>query len=194
MLAEMPDTPSPETHRQRFEEAVVVHLPAAYNLARWMLRDEHSAEDVVQEAFVRALRFYRDLRGADARPWVLGIVRNACYDWLRQGALRQGEQHLDPAQDDELEWPDDHPGAADPARQWEQQALKTRVHEAIRRLAPAFREVIVLREIEEMPYEEIARVAGVPVGTVMSRLSRARAQLRQWLQADAPPSWRAKES
>ena len=167
---------------RRFEAAALPHLPAAYNLARWLLRDDRQAEDAVQEACLRAFRFFDDLRGKDARPWLLGIVRNACYDWMRQ------HRHLaDQVEFDEMR--DSGEGAStfgDPALAWEQQARGQRVNAAIEALAAPFREVIVLRELEEMSYEEIARIAGVPIGTVMSRLSRARAQLRTALQAEAP--------
>ena len=168
---------------RRFEAAALPHLPAAYNLARWLLRDDRQAEDAVQEAYLRAFRFFDDLRGDAARPWLLGIVRNACYDWMRQ------HRHLaDQVEFDELR---DSGGEAatmfgDPALAWERQARGRRVDAAIEALAPPFREVIVLRELEEMSYEDIARVAGIPIGTVMSRLSRARALLRTALQAEVP--------
>lgn len=167
---------------RRFEAAALPHLPAAYNLARWLLRDDRQAEDAVQEAFLRAFRFFDDLRGDAARPWLLGIVRNACYDWMRQ------HRHLaDQVEFDELRDSGDAAAAfGDPALAWERQARGQRVDAAIEALAPPFREVIVLRELEEMSYEDIARVAGIPIGTVMSRLSRARALLRTALQAEMP--------
>lgn len=168
---------------RRFEAAALPHLPAAYNLARWLLRDDRQAEDAVQEAYLRAFRFYDDLRGDAARPWLLGIVRNACYDWMRQ------HRHLaDQVEFDELRDSGGEGAAAfgDPALAWEQQARSQRVNAAIDALAAPFREVIVLRELEEMTYEDIARIAGVPIGTVMSRLSRARALLRTALRAEAP--------
>lgn len=168
---------------RRFEAAALPHLSAAYNLARWLLRDDRQAEDVVQEAYLRAFRFYDDLRGSEARPWLLGIVRNACYDWMRQ------HRHLaDQLEFDELRDSGDEGIAAfgDPALDWERRARGQRVNAAIEALAPPFREVIVLRELEEMSYEDIARIAGIPIGTVMSRLARARALLRTALQAEAP--------
>lgn len=160
------------------------HLPAAYNLARWLLRNDRNADDVVQEAYLRAFRFFHDLRGADARPWLLGIVRNACYDWMRQ--QRQTDDHLE---FDELRDSDAAPsfGSEDPLALLEQHQRRERVNSALAALAPAHREVIVLRELEEMSYEDIARVIGIPVGTVMSRLSRARALLRQSLQDGPAP-------
>ena len=169
-----------------FEAAVLPHLPAAYNLARWLLHDERHAEDAVQEACLRAFRFYQDLRAEDARPWLLGIVRNTCYDWMRQHRHQAGEVAFDEMRDSDMQAAAGQPptGGGDPAVLWEQRALGARVNAAIAALPPAFREVIVLRELEEMSYEDIARVAGIPVGTVMSRLSRARASLRDLLQAE----------
>ena len=179
---------------RHFEAVALPHLPAAYNLARWLLRDERQAEDAVQEACLRAFRFIDDLRGEDARPWLLGVVRNACYDVMRQ------QRHLaDQVEFDELR-DSGHEGlgstdaaSGDPAAIWEQRDRGRRIDAAIEALAPAFREVIVLREMEELSYEQIARVAGIPVGTVMSRLSRARALLRDALRSEAPGARAGKE-
>ncbi len=173
---------------QAFETAVLQHLPAAYNLARWLLRDDRHAEDAVQEACLRAFRFYDDLRGESARPWLLGIVRNACYDWMRQHRHQADELEFDEMRDGDTGaagMDRQPPGCGDPAVLWERRALGIRVNAAIEALPPAFREVIVLREMEEMSYEDIARIAGIAMGTVMSRLSRARALLRDMLQAEA---------
>jgi len=174
---------------RRFEAAALPHLPAAYNLARWLLRDDRQAEDAVQEACLRAFRFFDDLRGKDARPWLLGIVRNACYDWMRQHRHLADQVEFDELRDsgiDESGVGSSAFGGGDPATLWEQRATGQRVDAAIEALAPAFREVIVLRELEELSYEDIARIAGIPIGTVMSRLSRARALLRAALRAEAP--------
>jgi len=174
---------------RRFESVALPHLGAAYNLARWLLRDDHQAEDAVQEACLRAFRFFDDLRGSDARPWLLGIVRNACYDWMRQHRHLADQVEFDELRDSGIDDPlagSRLPEGGDPAAQWEQRARGHRVNAAIDALAPAFREVIVLREMEDMSYEDIARIAGIPIGTVMSRLSRARALLRDALAADAP--------
>ena len=165
-----------------FESATLPHLGAAYNLARWLLRDEQHAHDAVQEAYLRAFRFFDGLRGASARPWLMGIVRNACYDWMRQNRPLADQLEFDEERDHGSDWA---VGSIDPAAVWEQQAQRGRVNAAIEALAPPFREVIVLRELEEMSYEEIALVAGIPIGTVMSRLSRARALLRVALQDEA---------
>lgn len=157
---------------RRFEAAVLPHLDAAYNLARWLLRDEQSARDVVQEACLRAFRFFDGFRGGDARPWLLGIVRNACFDWL-------GESRRDDVEFDEER---DSGAVAEPAdgpqRLLERKLERAQVNAAIATLPPLFREVLILRELEELSYDEIAQVADIPVGTVMSRLSRARAMLR----------------
>jgi RNA polymerase sigma-70 factor (ECF subfamily) len=169
---------------RQFETAALPHLSAAYNLARWLLRDEHQAHDVVQEAYLRAFRFFDGLRGESARPWLLGIVRNACYDWMRQRQAFAAELVFDHERDSVAA----APAVADPAALWEQRAQRGRVNAAIEALVPPFREVIVLRELEEMSYEEIALVAGIPIGTVMSRLSRARAVLRVALQDEAANS------
>ncbi len=169
-----PRTPLDEP-RIGFEAATLPHLGAAYNLARWLLRDAAQAEDVVQEAYLRAFRHFDTLRGSDARPWLLGIVRNACHDCLRR-RQREGERVAFDEHSESIEAP-----AADPAAQWESRQRVAGVDAALRALPPVFREVIVLRELEEMSYDEIAHVAGIPVGTVMSRLSRARALLRESL-------------
>lgn len=170
---------------RRFEAAALPHLPAAYNLARWLLRDDRQADDAVQEAYLRAFRFFDDLRGDAARPWLLGIVRNACYDWMRQHRHLADQVEFDELRDS-VGGSEGAAGFGDPAVAWERQARGQRVNAAIEALAPPFREVIVLRELEEMSYEDIARIAGVPIGTVMSRLSRARALLRSALRAEAP--------
>ena len=167
-----------------FEMVALPHLAAAYNLARWLLRDEQNAEDVVQEAYLRAFRFFKDVHGDDVRPWLLGIVRNACFDWLRQHRHLDNQVEFDELRDTGAGSIFLASGTADPFTVLERRGQGKRVNRAIDALAPIFREVIVLRELQEMPYEEIARVTGIPVGTVMSRLSRARAQLRGMLQGE----------
>lgn len=170
--------------RQRFEQHVLPHLDAAYNLARWLLRDAPAAEDAVQEAAMRALRYIDSLREGDgdagARPWLLGIVRNTCFTMLahQRGGPAMVEfddkgfaAALDAAQ----------PPADDPAALLQRQRQRVQVDAAIRALTPLLREVIVLREFEDLDYAEIARIVAVPVGTVMSRLARAREKLRSAL-------------
>ncbi len=171
-----------ETDRtQRFEAAVLPHLDAAYNLARWLLRDEQSAQDVVQEAYLRAFRFFDGFRGGDARPWLLSIVRNTCFTWLRE----RGHDHVefDEERDHDQRDPALHETGDGPDHLLERKLERAQVNAAIATLAPLYREVLVLREIESLSYEEIAQVAGIPTGTVMSRLSRARAMLRTALEA-----------
>jgi RNA polymerase sigma-70 factor, ECF subfamily len=154
----------------RFEAVVLPHLDAAYNLARWLTRDPHDAEDVVQDACVRALRYLASLRDGEAKPWFLTIVRHAAYDWLGRdhgGAIE--ETLLDIAADAEGE----------PPQRAERRGDARALELAIAGLALPYREVIVLRELEELSYREIANVADIPIGTVMSRLARARALLRR---------------
>jgi RNA polymerase sigma-70 factor, ECF subfamily len=161
--------------RRRFEEAMLPHLDAAYNLARWLTRDEHAAQDVVQDTYHRALRFFHGFRGQDARAWLLAIVRNAAYDWLRkQRVWKDATQY-----DDELHGQGDE--STEPQQLALQQANRQMVMQAVESLSVEFREVTVLRELEGLSYQQIAMVTGSPVGTVMSRLSRARIQLRKLL-------------
>ena len=161
--------------RQVFEARVLPHLDAAYNLARWLLRDERAAEDAVQEASLRAFRYLDALRDGDARPWLLGIVRNTCF------TLLESRRQAPPvAEFDEAAFEAELAHTEPPAR-LQQQRTKLAVDAAIRALAPPLREVIVLRELEELEYAQIAAIAGVPIGTVMSRLHRAREQLRRAL-------------
>jgi RNA polymerase sigma factor (sigma-70 family) len=163
---------------QQFEDVVLPHLDAAYNLARWLLKDDDNARDAVQDAYLRAFRFFDHLRGEEARPWLLAIVRNTCYSLL--GKRRQLGEHVefDEERDSEFAEPSAEASRGDPASRLIRKIEKARIDEAIERLPSVYREVIVLRELEELAYEEIAQIANVPVGTVMSRLSRARAMLR----------------
>ena len=172
---------------RQFEAAALPHLDAAWNLARWLLRDDQLADDAVQEAYLRAFRFFEGLRGESARPWLLGIVRNACYDWMRQNRQLADQLEFDELRDSEaVSAPFSSSADGDPARQWEQRVQGERVNAAIDALPPVYREVIVLRELEELRYEDIARIAGIPLGTVMSRLSRARSMLRESLRDERP--------
>jgi len=139
-----------------------------YNLARWLTRNETDAEDLVQEAFLRAFKAFPGFRGTDARAWLLAIVRNACYTWLR----RTRAQKVTTAFDEEIHTVDGD--VLNPERLVLQEADRTRVRQALEELPVEFREVLVLREIEGLSYKEIATVADIPVGTVMSRLARAR--------------------
>ncbi len=165
------------TDRARFEQQVLPHLDAAFNLARWLTRNDHDAEDVVQEALLRAYRFFDGLRGAP-RPWLLAIVRNACFSWLQ--ANRPAELRAI----DGLEQESDAPG---PEALAARDVDRRRLNEAIAALPVQFREVLVLRELEDLAYKDIARIAEIPIGTVMSRLSRARRQLAEALRIIAAP-------
>jgi len=158
-----------------FEKAVLPHLDAAYNLARWLTRNEADAEDVVQEAYLRAFRFFGGFHGEDGRAWLLGIVRNTTYTWLQHN--RSPELNL-PLDDEvhELKSNDVNPEAL-LLQKADAQVLKRAVEE----LPIEFREVLVLRELHEMSYKQIAAVADLPLGTVMSRLARARKRLQQIL-------------
>lgn len=166
--------------RKRFETLVLPHLDAAYNLARWLLRDVAAAEDAVQEASLRAFRYIDSLRGDDARAWLLGIVRNTCFTVLERRRNAPEVVEFDDAEFDAALGAVAHEGS-DPARQLEQRRLRTLIDAAIRALSPPLREVIVLREFEDLDYAQIAQICAVPVGTVMSRLSRAREKMRSVL-------------
>jgi RNA polymerase sigma-70 factor (ECF subfamily) len=167
--------------RQRFDHCVLPHLDAAYNLARWLLRNDGEAEDAVQEACLRAWRHLGSLRGDDAKPWLLGIVRHTCFSQLerRRGLREQGGFDEDAL--DELAVAASPSLDGDPAAALQNRRLCAQVDEALRALPPLLREVVVLRELEDLAYADMAAVIGVPIGTVMSRLSRARARLRDWL-------------
>jgi RNA polymerase sigma-70 factor (ECF subfamily) len=157
-----------------FEQAVLPHLDAAYNLARWLTRNEQDAQDFVQEAFLRAFRFFPGFRGGDARAWLLKIVRNTCYTLLRANRLQDATEF-----DENLCPPDYH--APNPEELVLHNDSSTLVRKALENLPMSFREVLILREIEGMSYREIADISGMPVGTVMSSLSRARERLRRSL-------------
>jgi len=157
----------------RFEALVLPHLNAAYNLARWLTRDTHDAEDVVQEASLRALKYLDSLKREDARAWFHTIVRHAFYDWCKRNRPAQIVADDGAAIDSAVD-----PDAMDPAEAALRAAESKTLADAIAALPLAFREVLILREMEELSYKEIARIADIPVGTVMSRLSRARALLQ----------------
>ena len=161
-----------------FEEAVMPHTDAAYNLARWLTRNDADAQDMVQEAYLRALRFFSGFRGTDARAWLLTIVRNTCYTWLRRNRSPELSCDFDEVV---LARESEEP---DPETQQLMKAQAQLVNEAIEKLPIEFREVVVLRELEELSYKEIAVILEVPIGTVMSRLARARKRLMLSLQAD----------
>lgn len=159
---------------QNFEEVALPHLEAAYNLARWLTRNETDAEDIVQEAFLKAFRHFDTFHGDDGRPWLLAIVRNTCYTWMRQ--KRSVDLQID--LDEEIFISTDD---LNPEMLLLKEANEQLVRKALEELPVEFREVIVLREFEELSYKQIANIAKIPLGTVMSRLSRARKGLQQIL-------------
>ncbi len=160
-----------------FEQTMLPHLDAAYNLARWLLRHDHDAEDAVQDAFLRAYRAFDRFRGGDGRAWLLTIVRHVCYSRLRHNRTAPAPEEFDDATH----------GAPDATAElnavaW-REAKSELLQQALDRLPAEFREMIVLHELEGLAYREIAAIAEIPIGTVMSRLSRARQKLSTELHA-----------
>jgi RNA polymerase sigma-70 factor (ECF subfamily) len=157
-----------------FEQTVIPHLNAAYNLARWLTRNGDDAEDLVQEAYLRAFRSFDTFQDQDGRAWLLAIVRNTCFTWLRKKGNQPTLEF-----DERMHSGEDQPPDAESVLL--NQAALGSLQDCIEALPPEFREVIVLRELEELSYKEISDIARVPVGTVMSRLARARKRLQQCL-------------
>ncbi len=179
--------------RSRFEALMLPHLDAAYNLARWLTGNPADAEDAVQEAYLRAYRFFGGFHATAGRPWLLAIVRNSCFSLIEQRRIAGGHEAFDETL---------HAGEAlgasalDRALPGPEQAAlarseRARLDAAIAALPPDFREVLVLRELEGLAYKDIARVADIPMGTVMSRLARARQMLAAAL---APPLRKVKSA
>jgi RNA polymerase sigma factor (sigma-70 family) len=163
----------PQSQLELFEEMILPHLDAAYNLARWLIRNDQDAQDVVQESFLRAFRFFDGYRGGDAKAWLLAVVRNTCRTWqLRQNRERAAVPFDEIAHSGNGLAPDQEQSVVDRERVG---VLRT----CIETLPIDFREVLVMRELEEMSYREIANTLGVALGTVMSRLSRARKRLEE---------------
>lgn len=174
---------SEQDKRARFERLVLPHLDAAYSLATWLVRDNAQAEEAVQESCLRAFRYFGCLRGDDARPWLLGIVRNTCYSLLQRAREDSSAMSFD---EDGCGEEAVAPGAVvsfpvNPEAAAIREADCERVRECLRALPAEFREVVVLREIHGCSYREIAAVCEVPLGTVMSRLARGRRLLQQAL-------------
>ena len=165
---------NPSQHA-RFEQVVLPHLDSAYNLARWLTGNEHDAEDVVQDAYLRAAKFFDGFRGGDARPWLMTIVRRACYDWLERNRPHQSltvfDEELHSDQGDDL----------DPVQLALREENREMLRQALNEMPIEFREVLVLRELEGLSYKEIAAITNLPPGTIMSRLARARERLRHCL-------------
>ena len=166
-------TMSTANTRAAFESLFLPHLDAVYNLARLLTRNAHDAEDVVQESYLKAWRAFPNFRGESSRPWILTIVRNTSFSWLRDNRSRadHAEYH------EELHVS----GGPTPEAESLRHERARAVERCVQQLPSDFREAIVLREIEELSYQEIAEITGVPRGTVMSRLSRARARLAECL-------------
>ena len=160
-----------------FEKAVLPHLDAAYNLARWLTRNDADAEDVVQEAYLRAFKFFAGFHGKDGRAWLLGIVRNTSYTWMQRNRSPALNMPLDD-EPYEVKSNDLNPEAL-----LLQKVDAQMLRQAVEELPVEFREVLVLRELDEMSYKQIAVVADLPIGTVMSRLARARKRLQQILES-----------
>jgi RNA polymerase sigma factor (sigma-70 family) len=164
--------------RARFEACVLPHLDAAFNLARWILHGRAEAEDVTQEAMLRAYRFFPTYRSGDARAWLLQIVRNCCFTWLRQNRATEDISELDEMSTPiEKETPETLAMAT---------LDRERLARALEQLPAHFREILVLRELEGCSYKEIASITSRPIGTVMSGLARARQQLRNLLGEPSP--------
>ena len=174
-----------ETHHTNFEQLVLPHLHAAYNLARWLTSNDQDAEDVVQDACLRAFRFFSGYRGGDARAWLLKIVRNTSYSFLEKNRpASMAEEFDEKVHATEA-------GTPDMETQMMRKVESGTLREALEELPPNLREILILRELQELSYKEIAELVDVPLGTVMSSLSRARHQLSQSLiirqDRDAPP-------
>jgi RNA polymerase sigma-70 factor, ECF subfamily len=164
---------------QDFEQVFLPHLDAAYNLARWLLRNDQDAEDAVQEAYLRAYKAFARFRGGDGKAWFMTILRNVCYTMIKK--LR-GHETPEPF-DEEIH---QTVGESDMQEAFRQKANTESLHAALGKLPDEFREIIVLHDLEGLAYKEIAAVVGIPIGTVMSRLARARGRLRaEIIAADA---------
>ena len=155
-----------------FEQTVLPHLDAAYNLARWLTRNDYDAEDVVQEAYLRAFEYFGGFYGTDGRGWLLTIVRNTCYTWLRRNRAKE----LSTPFDEEIH--SDEDASSNPEEILLEKIDGQHLRGALEEMPVEFREALVLRELEGLSYKEIADISGVPVGTVMSRLARARDRLK----------------
>jgi RNA polymerase sigma-70 factor (ECF subfamily) len=170
----LPERPPDRAQAERFERLVLPHLDAAYRLARWLARDEAAAQDLVQDACLRAWRFFGTLRSEDARPWLMRIVRNQWFSQLRADAGRKGAVPLDDAEAEVERTLAADAGPDGPEVHLLRGEDGAVIRRAMAELPDEFREVLVLREVEDMSYRDLAEATGSPIGTVMSRLSRAR--------------------
>jgi RNA polymerase sigma-70 factor, ECF subfamily len=163
----------------RFQAIVLPHIDSAFNLARWLSRNDQDAEDIVQEAYLRAFKFFDGFHGENGRPWLLGIVRNTFYTWYQQNQTQRESAEFD----EELHSIEAQHSLGtgrvdnDPEALLMQQDSRRQIHQALKALSAEFREVLVMRELENLSYKEIAGIVGIPIGTVMSRLARGRKQL-----------------
>jgi RNA polymerase sigma-70 factor (ECF subfamily) len=166
---------------QSFQTMMLPHLDSAFNLARWLARSNPDAEDIVQEAYLRAFKFFDSFHGEDGRAWLLGIVRNTFYTWYQQNKTQasstQFEEELHSIQiNDAAKHKDGNPETL-----LIQKDSQRQIHQALKALPVEFREVMVMRELEDLTYKQIAGIIGIPIGTVMSRLGRGRKQLAEIL-------------
>lgn len=184
------EVPQPvETHVSgaSFDEVVIPHLDAAYRLARWLMRNDEDAKDVVQEASLRALRYFGTFTGGSGRAWFFRIVRHTCYGWRGHG------RHVVTDSFDEEQHSSDRP-TSDPETLLLQTADATVIARAMRNLPDRFQRLLELREFEGLSYRELAHALEIPIGTVMSRLSRARQALRDALDSEATATLAAEYS
>jgi RNA polymerase sigma-70 factor (ECF subfamily) len=165
----------PARRLARFEQSIIPHLNAAYNLARWLTRNADDAEDLVQEAYLRAFRSFDTFEGADAKAWLLTVVRNTCFTWLKKKGGQPAVEFDEQMHSGGEESPDAEAVLVN-------QAALGALNGCLEGLPLEFREAIVLRELEELSYKEISEIARVPVGTVMSRIARGRKRLQQCLE------------
>lgn len=171
----MPDDKQVPGDAARFEQIVLPHLDAAYNLARWLVRNPQDAQDIVQESYLRAFKFFGGFQGGDPRSWLLKIVRNTSYTFLEKNRPATVTEEFD----EKVHATDT--GAADAETEMVRSSESRMLHEALEELPVNFREVLILRELEGLSYKDIAEVVNVPIGTVMSSLARGRERLREVL-------------
>ena len=175
---------SQDDRKRRFELLALPHLDAAYNLARWLAGNSADAEDVVQEAYLRAYRYFDTFEGGAIRVWLLRIVRNSFLDWIKENRSARLLFRDEPAHEADATLWSERP--RDPEALLLESIDSQTLEQLMRRLPLEYREVLLLREVEDLSYKEIAAITMTPTGTVMSRLSRARLALRKlWLSAES---------
>ncbi len=160
------------SRQKSLEKQLLSHLDAAYNLARWLTRQPESAEDLVHDAYIKAFAGIKDFRGEEPKAWLLTIVRNTCYTWLKKNSAGSLQEYQEPLHDHLITSPNSEFLLL-------QNSNQLRVRTALESISNGYREILILREFEELSYEEISNVMGIPIGTVMSRLSRAREALKE---------------